>query len=775
MNCQYCGKRLSFTRRLKGHTFCSLEHQELHYGGGTAAFERLRDSFDNTPAKKPDPKHAREGTIFEPAKWQTQTGPPAAPQQIEVVETVERGSASLEIAALGNAISDTSESDSLAVEASEQVHEVTEASSVRELAALIEGVGNNEGSAPQFTEAAAQEDEDAAPALVVSGPMDSAETAIESEPPEAWFLRDLRAVQDRRSLSLKSPVAEPISTVIEGPTTTARDLLSRGSWPVVVDISAKSTVDAGTLGANPTWGDVPPGYPPVIVSGSATLVLDSKAAGFVPLPPGECCPGTGPARLFANDAIEPPAREPELPLTQLDQRSAPDLPALLERPFAASELRQPRQWFGTILPVPMDALIPECPVVRRFAVARQEYGGVPPASAFAVVASPAAMGWNAVVTPGAHLPAATMLRRPQNSEEMGSISGSLGLANTNSRGTTDLVGAIAGGSASIVETYPWVEFEVDGWRPQTSTVRPQIPQGLPADTNTITVGHSIATFTPPTIDTAAAEVTVAPCLHSTQLSIGAPSLPQSSEPLPLQGGARPLPVAVDESQYAKAITHLQPSLPSPWSLITWAPSLAISIPAAERSILGTAAQVEAIANQGTVEGLRPWSPGQRCYRLMPSLPQPGVIASMPEAPAQAPVQLLAMKSLAPGSEGTSPPDLASVRVQPVSMSVLALKAFPGPRVLEIVPPLSGLSLEDGIQLTGAFQNHLGIFSDLHAECPAVLPAFVPNQAAHAPRPVPSNDRIWGEPIPPDKALDPIKPFSAVHRVPESMSASLATG
>src|SRR5271163_3036049 len=52
MVCQYCNKRLGLIQRLKGQTFCSPEHQELHFG---LSFERLRESVTESTAIKVKP------------------------------------------------------------------------------------------------------------------------------------------------------------------------------------------------------------------------------------------------------------------------------------------------------------------------------------------------------------------------------------------------------------------------------------------------------------------------------------------------------------------------------------------------------------------------------------------------------------------------------------------------------------------------------------------------------------------------------------------------
>src|ERR1700678_1073514 len=103
MVCQYCNKRLGIIQRLKGQQFCSLEHQELHFG---LSFERLRESVTESL-----PLRAKPRLGSRPAQAEAQQ--PAAsvdlPQAELVIEPPARDLAveptpTLEIASLVGAV-----------------------------------------------------------------------------------------------------------------------------------------------------------------------------------------------------------------------------------------------------------------------------------------------------------------------------------------------------------------------------------------------------------------------------------------------------------------------------------------------------------------------------------------------------------------------------------------------------------------------------------------------------------------------------------------------
>jgi hypothetical protein len=66
MRCQYCDKRLGIIQRLKGESFCSPEHAELHSG---LYLKRLRDSITESTPDKPEHEDPEEpGAKREPPK-----------------------------------------------------------------------------------------------------------------------------------------------------------------------------------------------------------------------------------------------------------------------------------------------------------------------------------------------------------------------------------------------------------------------------------------------------------------------------------------------------------------------------------------------------------------------------------------------------------------------------------------------------------------------------------------------------------------------------------
>src|SRR5579862_3555843 len=89
MNCQYCKKRLGIIQLLKRQSFCSAEHQELHFG---LSFERLRESVEElTPSRpklelpkaKPQPAPADE---LEPVHAKTEEIPELQPALAKPVQ-----------------------------------------------------------------------------------------------------------------------------------------------------------------------------------------------------------------------------------------------------------------------------------------------------------------------------------------------------------------------------------------------------------------------------------------------------------------------------------------------------------------------------------------------------------------------------------------------------------------------------------------------------------------------------------------------------------------
>lgn len=770
MHCHYCGKRLPISKVLRGHTFCSLEHQELHLSSGaTEAFDRLRESFDPSPPKRPKAEQAREGAVlFQPD--QPQLEPLGTPPPVRAEETVQDAPSTPEVIALSDAIAETPVAESQPVEAEQQGQE---RSSAHELAALMEGVGSS--IEPQTVEAGL-EDDIPSPALVVASPIESSETTEASDLPQAWSLFGLSSILNQPAFSLKGPGAEPTSGGIQLPTTGAPELPVRNSSPVIVDISGTRTrgpVDAAPISSHPTWRNVAPGYPPVIVTDSATLVVDPKAAGFIPVAMGTY-PGEGPSPLRENEAIDPPLRKPQLPSAQPERQLPFDLSELWAslEPAGLSEIPwQPRQWFTTVSLAPMSALAPQCDVVLKLAAASRDKA-TPVAAAGCIAMEFAVPAPSKVVTATAapHLAATIDPSLPRSHREALARPGSLAPGPVFGQQPTAIVTAWPGEPPARIEAFSSVPVDVNQSLPRTDTAV-LAAEGLSPEPRACAVERPIAKVSPPSVEIGSAETSSVPALrHPAPVSMAAPSLPASSSISLLPQEAHRLPAGVNAQQPGPAIAHLRPALPSPWSLVTCAPSLAISGAAPKPSNVCHPAPLEITANQGHVEGIA-WSPGQRGYRLLPSLPGPGGIA-IPQAPAQAPAQFLALTALRPASEGTASPDLIRIRVHATPMSVLALN-FQRPRTEEEIGlPWSGLFLEDSLKLAciNSALAPLQIAGEVPTEPGTVLPAFCSNEYAPALGWATSSDRAWGEAVPPNQPIRSIVPFSALTRVAGSVAA-----
>jgi hypothetical protein len=768
MNCHYCGKRLPISKVLRGHTFCSLEHQELYLSSdGTEAFDRLRESFDASPPRRPKSKQARQGTdlrLIQPD--QPHLEPLGTPQPAPAEERVQEALLTPEVVNLMDAVAETPVAGSQSIDAELQHRE---GSSADELTALMEGLGGN--IEPQPAEAGF-EDNSASPALVVS-PIESAQTTAASDLPEAGSLFGLSSV-DQPAFSLKGPGAEPISGSIQLPATTGRASVENSS-PAIVDISEtliRKPVDAGPMPSYPTWRNVAPGYPPVIAWDSTTLLVDPKAGDFVPVSTGKPYPGEAPPRLRENEAIDPPLRNPRLPSGQPKRQSAfglADLWAGLE-PADLSEIRwQPRQWFTTVSPSPVDALAPQDDLVLELAATRPDQATATAGADFMAIGFAVPVRWQvATATTAPQIPPIT---NPNLPSHQGAIAGSGSLAPVASEQPVTMIAAWRGEQVARVQAFSSPRVEVGQNLPRTNKAA-LTAVGLKPGPRACAMESPIATVPPPTVEVVSAEMSSPAALQDlAPVSFTAPTLRSSRDIDSLQQRPYCLPAGANEQQCGPAIAHLQPSLPSPWSLVTWAPSLAISSAAPKPSNVCNPAPFEVTADQGHVKGIPPWFPGKRGYRLLPSLPGPNGIA-VPEAPAQAPVQLLALTAVPPGSEDTASPDLIRVRVHATPMSILALNLQPLEARAEIGLPLSGPLSEDSLRLASvdSARESFQISSEVPAHSSTVLPAFCSSLNSPVLGLALSNNRAWSEPVPPHRPMRPVAPFSALNRVAGSVAA-----
>ena len=232
MVCPYCNKRLGIVQRLKGLSFCSVEHQDLYFG---LSFERLRESVSEyAPNRRVQPAN-QELAQAEP-----------------VVDPQRRNAAQ-------------------------------ESSSTFEIASLIGSIGTNAGS----------------------------------DLPEAPFLPELSASQDRPAFPLKSYAREAVSTTVQLAESLTDEVPLRALPSIAQDVSlAQPQVEITSISNQTTWSPVPQGYPPAIVSASATFLLDPNEAKLIPLPLGEPCRGEAPAPPSETAAIHVPLRYPLMPSRQ---------------------------------------------------------------------------------------------------------------------------------------------------------------------------------------------------------------------------------------------------------------------------------------------------------------------------------------------------------------------------------------------------------------------------------------------------------------------------
>lgn len=721
MRCQYCNKRLSITRLLKMQRFCSAEHQELHLTPQTEALERLRESFallESKEAEPAKPEGKREGelanlaqSLAEPVRPETKQEPP---QLMPVAEP--------------------------------QAKAAQETLRTLDIASLVEAVEKTNGS----------------------------------DLSEARFLLEAPAPRNQPASALKSYAEEPISAIVRLPVSPTQGPSLRTSSSLVLDVSrVPSAVEATPAASQVAWRSVPQGYPPVVVSASATLVLDSNGADLIPLPMGEPCRGKGPIPTPQTDAIETPSRQPRLPSRQANQRQASEVSAFLDCPPQAPACDpswKGRQGRGPALPPLAGMLNQQSDVARMVPPAKPENFRALPGFPFFAEAPAAPVPPKQIrVAAAAHLSAAIALRRALCTEKVPSTPRALALARSPSpqaiHSTTPLP---CDPSFSEVNS-AWLQIVVANELPRAATVLPAAPIGLSLAADAVPLECSSATNFPPSVETAAAVASPLPfLLLSRTLSIAAPALPLWSSTRPLWREACRLPAPVNEQQCAPSAAYLLPSHPSPWSLVTWAHSLSISLPACNPSNLARPALIGISANQGRTQALRPWSPSQRGYRLTPLLPQPNGIPWAPAAPMQASLRPPAIKPIRPGGEGTAPPRLATVRVQPASMPALPLASVPFGIESATGFMVLAASSEDTLKLACMDVAHRASRTawELRAESRAVLPSVLGRRRAPAIGLAPCSHRFrWGA-IPPVQTVSAIQPFSALKPLACSVTACL---
>jgi hypothetical protein len=714
MRCEYCNKRLSIIQRLKGQTYCSVEHQELHFSMG---FERLRESLSDFTPDKPVPKlwDSKPASSAEPGK---------AGQAIPV-----QPQAKLEpLPAEPEAVSQLA---------------TPEASPTLEIASLVEAVGTSTGV----------------------------------DLPEAPFLPELPLRQDQPAIPLITYAAELVSATVQLPASLTQEPPLRGMPTLTLDVSpAQPPAKAAPAASPATWRTVPPGYPPVVVSATATLLLDANGARLIPLPVGEPCPGAGPVPppLPRAAAIETPLGQPRLFPRQADRPPAssvfvppPQAPAC-EPPWE----KQPGS--APALPPPTGILRPQRDVERLIPIFKPaNFGALASFQLFAALPAAPVAPKEIPIAPDVYFAAAIAFRRSMISGKPTRTTQALVLPKAAS--PLALESTPARSVPGEVQT-AWQPIAVACQLPQTSGPASRL-MGLSLDAKPVPLRCSSATSFPPPFETGPAVSSPIPfLLLSRRPSHAAPALPLGSSTLPLWREACRLPIGVSERQFTQSMAHLHPSVPSPLSLVTWSQSLSISIPARNPSNLGGPAAIRWSANQGRAHTVRLSPPSWRGHRVTPLRPLPSGIPWAPVAPTQASLRPPVMEPIRPGAQGTVPPRLNTVRAQPASMPVLPPAAAPCE-----MEPVSGLAVfgpasEEILKLACIDMAYrpAGDWEPC-AESSAVLPPLIARRQAPPMGPALSSHRIWWDAVPPVQAIGPVEPFSALQRLAWSLTAGLPSG
>jgi len=710
MICQYCKKRLGIIQRLKGLSFCSLEHQELYFG---LSFERLRDSVTEYTPYKPKPERPEakpEPAQVELEQSQDNPVPPQPMSEQPQAETV------------------------VDVQASEAVEVISPTLGV---ASLAGAVGTTTGI----------------------------------DLPEAGFLPELPSRQHQPASALKT-YAEP---VIAAPVSPAQELGLRASPALVLDVSpVQPEVEVAAVESQATWLPVPEGYPPVVVTASATLLLDSNAAQLIALQMGEPCRGQGPVPPSPTAAIEALSPPPRLPSGHADSYPA----SLFARPpqlAACDPSWAPRIGSGYPAPALTGALYPQADVPRVAPLVTYQSSGSFSGFQFFIAPNIPVSSAETQIAPDAHLPATIIPRNTVSSEKPQATPGPWALENTARQFVVESATPLLSEPSFRQVTSTWLETAVAGQLPSIPTVPPQALSGLSLATDTIALECSNAMNVPPAVETAPAVTSALPCLLLSNPSpIAAPEMPSWSTTQPLSREACRLPVPVSEQQYAHSAAYLHLSSPSPSSLVTWSQSLSISGPACQPSDLNRPAPIALSARPGHVDALPPSSPSRRGQRLTPLKPQPTGVVWMPVAPIEASLQLPANEPIGPGSEGTEPPTLTAARAQPASMPVRPLAPSPFAMERQTGPVASGPCSDEALKLTSIDMTHaiLNSVCGLRSESSAALPSLSTERQAFSIAMAPCSHRVeWG-PAPPNQPESTVQPLSAVTRSACSVTASL---
>jgi hypothetical protein len=632
-------------------------------------------------------------------------------------------------------------------------------------------------AAAKPTEAAEKKED--APTFEIASLAEAIESSRGSALPNGPFVPELASAPDAVALPLESDVEEPVLATVQSQAPPAQEPGFQASPSLVLGVPpAQSSVDVASIAGQATWRSVPEGYPPVIASSSATLVFDSNAAGFIPFAIGEPCQGAGPVPVLQAAAIESPLPHPQLPPWQTDRSTNPGVSVSFAPPpqaLACEASWAPRQGSGYAAPPPSGMLPPQESVPRLVPPYRPQSFGALSRGPFFIAAPSTHVSPRQILSAFAHLPANIIPRNPPFNKKGPLTSPLLALASALSQRAVESTASSRAGSLAGEVASTWLQTAIAGQLPRIPTIPPSKPAGLRPSTKAVPLQWSNVTNAPPATETAAAFTTAAPLLLlSKPSSIDAPAMPRCSSAQPLRREACRLPTPVSEQQWRLSAAYLNPSLPSPWSLVRWSQSLSISIPACKPSDLRMPVPVVVRPNPGRVQALRPWSPSRRWQRLTPLLLEPNRTAWTSVALMQGSLLSPVITPISPGNEGTAPPRLTRVRVEPASMPLLP-STFEIERKTGLAP--SGPSSEDNLKLEclDVAQGPSRIASEFRSEVSAALPVFSAERSAPTIALAPSSDQVSSGAIPPVSTVNKIPPFSALNRLAWSVTAYLPGG
>jgi hypothetical protein len=635
---------------------------------------------------------------------------------------------------------------------------------------------------PEPTAEAAKAAENITPTVQIASLADAVHEAHESGRPSAPSAAAPGSSGDQAA-SAPSEVEEPVFAAVISRMSRQEDVAigSALPFPLFPQVSQPSPDEVLSVVGQASWIQVPQGYPPVAVSASATLVLDTNPASFIALPIGEPCAGEGPASPQDIAAIPPPSGNPALPSAEVESSPARGFAFVASRPLSpASDIPwRPRLGNGPAELLLSGTLDPdEIPRVRIESPASpKNWGELASCPGIAgnsgIAPPPVESSTTPSLLPTTVVPCRRVDVRPEQPRPF--VLASATYARPLVLDSKSIVQAEPG-LAEIAS--PWVGVDVALQFEETSGPRQPALARVPFAGAVISPARPSALNYPALAIQASPESGDSPAFRLLGLLLQqpAPGMHQFVQTRPLSSEPCRLPVRASEREWALSAAYLHPSLPSPWSLITWSRSVSISIPARAPSSLQTHAAFQIHPWTGAVQSLRPLSASRRWHRLKPLRPRAAGPAWSQAAPAQASVLPRTVEPVPPGAAGTEPLVISKLRVEPPSMS-----AFP------LALTQVGSDSESGLRACGPSSAD-ALKLDFAGIAPYALPGHWEPQVAfrieqpalraqhHGPEgPAPCPPQWTWDAIPPASAVGNVETFAFLKRSVWSLTTRPALG